>query len=123
MEKEMKEAIQFFADNNFPAVEMIKKGWKQSLTEGQTRAGMVRVYNRVKDGEEIKPNRLAWRAWEEGAKIQADDFMALETDKETLRSQVDSLTKHRMIVSILAGIGWITALVFIVQYFWGALWQ
>lgn len=123
LDKDMRDAIQFFADNNFATSEIIKRGFKQRLTEGQIRAGMVRIWLRVKGGEKIKPMRLVWRAWEEARKIQSDDFMVLEDSKKTLRSKVDSLTKAKTIATTVGGIGWITALIFIVQYYWGVLWQ
>ena len=84
---------------------------------------MVRIWLRVKDGEKIKPMRLVWRAWEEAKKIQNDEFTSLEESKETLRSKVDSLTKQKTLAIAIGSIGWITALIFIVQYYWGVLWQ
>lgn len=122
MEKQMKEAIQFFADNNLSPSEIIKRGFKQGLNEGQTRMGMVRVYERVQGGENIKQIRLAWQAWEEAKKVQGDEFMALESDKETLRVKADGAYKRSQWAVVFAGIGWITAIIFIVQYFWGVLW-
>lgn len=79
--------------------------------------------NPVKEGEKIKPMRLVWRAWEEAKKIQNDEFMSLEESKENLRTKVDILTKQKNIAFAIVGIGWITALIFIVQYYWGVLWQ
>ena len=121
-EKEMKDALQFFLENNLHPAEVIKRGFKQGLNEGQTRMGMIRVYERVKGGEKIKPLRLAWQAWEEAKRVQGDEFMALESDKESLRVRADDAHKRSQWAVVVGGVGWITAIIFIVQYFWGVLW-
>ena len=131
LDKKMKEATAFFNGNNLPIHELIKRGRKQGLKEVQTRAGMVKVYERIMNGEQIKPIRMAWKAWNEGKSANLDEFMILEQDKESLRgiiekletdkltleSVIDSLGLFKKWAIVVGSIGWMIAVFFILNLY------
>lgn len=104
MDQKMREAIRLFVDNKHSIPEIIKRGWKQGLSEAQTRAGMVRVLERVQAGETIKPIRLVWQAWAEAKKVQSEDFMRYEKGRDELNKRIDNIKKK-----VKIGIGCVVA--------------
>lgn len=150
-EQKMKEAIRFFDENHFPLYELIKRGAKQRLTSGQVRAGMVRVWERVKAGEVIKPMRLAWQAWTEAHKVQSSEFDSMESNRESLRAviegleyskkelrdqieelkvnnsalniKVDNIVHWLKWAVVVGSIGWVSTIILGVQLNWGVLWR
>lgn len=122
-EQRMKDTVKFFADNNFPMSELIKRGKKQGLTEAQIRAGMIRVYEKVQKGEKVKPIRYAWNAWNEAKNIQQEVYSVLDKTRWSLKEQIETLVNSRDRYRIIAMVGWLVALIFAVQAFWGILWK
>lgn len=121
LDDKMRYAVKLFADNNLPPNELIKRGWQHGLTEAQTRAGMVAVWERVQAGELIKPFRMAWRAWDEAKKLQADEFLNMELTREELRIRLDKANDLRRIAVWGVVISSSIAVLLAVEMLWGVL--
>jgi hypothetical protein len=119
LDDKMKEAISLFASNNHAVQEIIKRGRKQGLSEAQTRAGMVRVLERIQEGENIKPIRMVWQAWAEAKQVHGDDFRAMEHDKRELRGIIAKGHKHRDWAIEAAIVGWTVAIILAIHVIWG----
>lgn len=114
-EQRLREAIALFSDNNFALSDIVKKGNKRGITEAQIRVGMIKVAERIKNKETIKPKQMVWQAWAEAEKIQGEAYTALEKDRSELRSQIYRLTKERTIIAVIGIIGWLGAIALVAR--------
>jgi hypothetical protein len=119
----MREAIGFFEENNFSLSDMVTRGKKYGLTEAQVRVGMMRVFDRVNNGEELKPLRYAWAAWDEAKKVQSEAYTAYEMSRAALRKQVEKTKSLLTWASVIGSVGWVAAIMLGIQIYWGVLWQ
>ena len=122
-EQKMRDAIAFYEENHFPLSEMIKKGRDQGLTEAQVRIGMVKVHDRIRNGEKLKPMRYAWQAWIEGKAAQGDAFRQIDKDRAELRKEIAKLSKQRAVSAYVGLVGWLAAGLLAVQMVWGVVWD
>ena len=68
-------AIEFFEENKYAYKLMLERGLEYGLTSMLVQAGMERVHERVKGGEEIKRIMLAREAFAEARKIDEAEFV------------------------------------------------
>ena len=126
IDQKMREVIRYFADNNFDVSEIIIRGRKQGLNEKRVLSGMMRVYEKIQQGEVIKPRNLVWKAWEEARGIKNSDVMNFLLNRDKLIAENKKLRKNVAIVYVacllsLCG-SWLFFFLF-VEYWLGAkLW-
>lgn len=102
VDEKMRKVISYFSDNNFEVGEVITKGRKQGLTEKQILSGMARVYERMEQGENIKPIRMAWAAWQEAKTAKNNDVKKFLLNRDLIIKENKKLEKRVAVIFVVS---------------------
>lgn len=123
VDEKMRKVVKYFADNNHQVSEIISRGRKQGITEKQSLSGMARVYERMEQGEVIKPLNMVWMAWEEAKKAKSKDVMNFMFNRDHLIVETKKAKKLVAIMFLICVFGvlgsWLIFFLYL-EYYLGA---
>ena len=67
--------VRFFEERNRPVKQIMARGRKHGLEESQIEQGMKIVYDRVLNGEDIRPIQIVWEVWAAAKRCKSEEYI------------------------------------------------
>lgn len=86
-------AFKFFEEAGHSVHQIVVRGRRKAIKEPCILEGMVRVWERVQAGEDIKPISLVWVAWEEAKNCQGEEYVKWCLNRKDYMAQIERLER------------------------------